>query len=73
MKTWTHHFVYAFRGVAKHHCIHIRVKAHAIGVSELLLLLNASLILAKFLKARIQAIASFLYVFYLFYIIGNCF
>lgn len=32
-KTWTNYFVYAYRGIAKHHCCHIRAKAHAIGMS----------------------------------------
>ncbi len=32
-KTWTITFVYVLPGIGKHHCYHIRVKAHAIGVS----------------------------------------
>ena len=32
-KTWTTYVVYVIRGIAKHLCSHIRVKAHAIGVS----------------------------------------
>ncbi len=28
-KTWTYYFVYVYRGIAKHHYYHIRVKAHA--------------------------------------------
>lgn len=30
-KTWTSYFVYASPGIAKHHCNHIRVKAHAVA------------------------------------------
>ncbi len=40
-KTWTNHFVYVLSGIGKHPCNHIRVKAHANGVSIRHLLLVA--------------------------------
>ena len=52
-KTWTILLRLRFGGIAKHHCIHIRAKAHAIGVSVLLLLLNASLIFGEISETRI--------------------
>ena len=54
-KTWTHYFVYAYLGIAKHHCNYIRVKAHAIGVSIGFLLLVAFINLAKFDKQEYKA------------------
>jgi len=54
-KTWTHYFVYVLSGIAKHHCNHIRVKAHAIGVSIGLLLLVALSILAILIEQEYKA------------------
>ncbi len=32
-KTWTNNFVYAYRGIAKHHCNYKQVKAHVFDAS----------------------------------------
>ena len=57
-KAWTDYFVYAYRGIAKHRCTHIQVKAHAIGVSVQLLLLNAYFYFGEFSISKNKANAS---------------
>ena len=52
------YFRLRFGGIGKHLCNHIRVKAHAIGVSVVALLLIASLIFAEISETRIKADAS---------------
>ena len=57
-KAWTCHFVYAYRGIAKHHCSHIRVKAHAAWHEHQLLLLTAYLKIWRISISKNKANAS---------------
>lgn len=62
-KTWTITIVYVHRGIAKHLTCYIRVKAHAISVSILALILACSLIFGEISMNKILSGRFFLYVF----------
>jgi hypothetical protein len=71
-KTWTTYFVYVLPGIAKHHRIHLRVKAHADGVSILTFTLVCSNQIWRIRESKIQADASIFFMSFcsFVYVIG---